>query len=81
MKQSLASLNDYLFAQLERVTNDDLTGEALNTEIQRSKAVTGLASQIVGAASIQLNAIKHADEMGYSVGEKATALLTGTVEE
>ena len=48
MKQSLASLNDYLFAQLERVTNDDLTGEALNTEIQRSKAVTGLASQIAG---------------------------------
>jgi len=81
MKQSLMSLNDYLFSQLERVTNDDLEGEALDQEIQRSKAITGLASQIVSAAAIQLNAIKHADEMGYSLGEKATAMLTGTVEE
>ena len=82
MKQSLASLNDYLFAQLERVTNDDLTGEALNTEIQRSQAVTGLASQIVKSAGIQLNAIKHADEMGYNaVAEKATTAMLVDFEE
>lgn len=81
MKQSLTSLNDYLFSQLERVTNDDLEGEALETEIRRSKAVSGLASQIVSATSIQLSAIRHADEMGYNVGEKAMPLLTGAVEE
>ena len=40
MKQSLASLNDYLFAQLERVTNDDLTGEALNCDISNLQMVS-----------------------------------------
>lgn len=74
-KQSLSSLNDYLFAQLDRVTNEDLEGEDLDAELKRSQAVTGLASQIVKSASIQLNAIKHADEMGYKIGERATAAM------
>ena len=81
-KQSLNSLNEYLFEQLERVTNTDLEGEALDAELKRSQAVTGLASQIVKSAGIQLNAIKHADEMGYNaVAEKATTAMLVDFEE
>jgi hypothetical protein len=81
-KQSLSSLNEYLFEQLERVTNTDLEGEALDAELKRSQAVTGLASQIVKSAGIQLNAIKHADEMGYNaVAEKATTAMLVDFEE
>ena len=36
MRNTLSDLNDYLFEELERLTNDDLTDEQLQTEIMRS---------------------------------------------
>jgi len=35
MKNNLSNLNDYLFEQLDRLTNDDLVGEILREEIER----------------------------------------------
>ena len=36
MKNTLTDLNNHLFAQLEKLGDDDLTGEELNTEIKIS---------------------------------------------
>ena len=47
MKNSLGDLHDYLFAQLERLSDEDLKGEELQQEIVRSKAVSTVASQII----------------------------------
>lgn len=62
MKTTLADLNDFLFKQLESITNSDLEGDKLKEEIERSKAVTNVADTIIDAASLVLQAKKHADE-------------------
>lgn len=63
-KTSLADLNEYLFAQMDALTNPDLTGEELDREIDRSKAMQGLAKNIIDGANIALQAQKHMDEYG-----------------
>ena len=64
---SLSALNNLLFEQLEAVTNPDLKGDELKQEIERSKAVAGIASQVVQGAKIELDAIKFGTEyMDYS---------------
>lgn len=63
-KTSLADLNDYLFAQMDAITNPDLTGEELDREINRSKAVQGIAKTIIDGANVALQAQKHMDEYG-----------------
>lgn len=47
MKNKLGDLNNHLFAELERLSDEDLRGEELDTEIRRAKALTGVASQII----------------------------------
>jgi hypothetical protein len=57
-KNTLLDLNDHLFMQLERLNDDDLTGEQLAGEVERARAMTGLASQIVGTAGLMLKAVQ-----------------------
>lgn len=58
MKNKLTDLNNHLFAQLERLNSEELQGDALSTEIERSKAVTDVAKHIVSNAALQLDALK-----------------------
>lgn len=56
MKNKLIDLNDHMFAQLERLSDEDLKGDKLTEEITRSKAVTGVANQIINNARLALDA-------------------------
>lgn len=56
MKNKLIDLNNHLFAQLERLGDEGLAGEKLAEEINRSKAVGGIAVQIIGNARLALDA-------------------------
>lgn len=60
---NLMALNNHLFEQLERLNDDELTEEQLNKEIQRSKAMTDVASRIDNA-SLGLQAEKLKIEYG-----------------
>lgn len=58
MKNKLIDLNDHLFAQIERLGDENLKGDALSTEINRSKAMAAVAKEVVNNASLALNAHK-----------------------
>lgn len=74
MKNTLGDLNNHLFAQIERLSDEDLEGEALDKEIQRAEAVTKVSSQIIANGSLLLKARTYYDE--WKPGTKIPQLLT-----
>jgi hypothetical protein len=56
MGKTLSDLNDVLFAQLDRLSESDLSGEKLQDEIHRSKAISGVAREVVENAKLALEA-------------------------
>lgn len=62
MKNTLGDLNNHLFAQLERLGEEDLVGEKLSEEINRAKAVSDIATQIIANGSLVLKAKTFAYE-------------------
>ncbi|WP_167596602.1 hypothetical protein [Leeuwenhoekiella sp. ZYFB001] len=59
-KNKLSDLNDHLFAQLERLNDENIKGEDMEQEIRKSKAVTAVAAQIVNNARVTLEAVSLA---------------------
>lgn len=55
-KNRLSDLNNHLFAQIERLGDEGLKGDALAEEIHRSWAVTRVAEQIIRNANLVLQA-------------------------
>lgn len=74
MQNTLGDLNNHLFAQLERLSDEDLKGEQLKEEMARAKAVTGLASQIIANGTLVLKArtlqLEYGGEEDNGGGEK-----------
>lgn len=77
MKTSLIDLNNYLFEELERLNDDEelLSGDNLEKEIKRSKAITSIANAVVSNANVMLNATKYASEMGLEKNEMPKLLM------
>jgi hypothetical protein len=67
MRNTLGDLNNHLFMQLERLNDEELKGEKLTEEIERSKAVATIAKEIVLGSKVILDAKKHADEYGCAI--------------
>lgn len=66
MKNKLSDLNNHLFAQLERLGDEELTGDKLNDEISRAKAVTDVASQVIANANIAVKVQSMLYEYGFN---------------
>ena len=58
MKNRLTDLNDILFAQLERLTDEALEPEQLAQEIERTQSVVQISDRIVDTARLQLEGAK-----------------------
>ena len=58
MKNKLSDLNNHLFAQLERLSDEDLTMEQIDKEVTRGKAINEVAKTIVDNAKLVLEATK-----------------------
>jgi hypothetical protein len=63
MKNKSSDLHNHLFAELERLGNEELKGEALQAEIGRAAAISKIASQTIANGQLVLNAIALASEM------------------
>ncbi len=76
-KHSLQDLNEYLFDELDALTNGDLQGEQLNAEIERSKAIVQVAGRIAGNAAIQIKAAQLMIDQGSATVEKTEETISG----
>ena len=79
MQNTLGDLNNHLFAQLERLGDEDLKGEKLQEEINRAKAVTSVASQIISNGNLLLEAKKTTKDFfdEYGIEAKLPKMLEG----
>jgi len=75
MASVITQLNDYLFDQLNALTNEDKVGEELDEEIKRSKAVAHVASQIINNNNSLIRAVKVQSE--HRSNETMNLLLEG----
>lgn len=60
-QNKLSDLNNHLFAQLERLGEEDLNGEQLKEEINRTKAISEIAKNIIANGTLALNVQKFYD--------------------
>lgn len=64
MKNKLSDLNDHLFAQIERLSDENLTPDQIDVEAKRGAAIVAVADQIVRNAALQVQAAKIAFDGG-----------------
>ena len=62
MRNKLTDLNNLLFAQLERLSDEDLKGDALKEETKRAQAVSSVAKQVIDGGRLSLRAQVAYDE-------------------
>ena len=78
MKNKLTDLNNHLFAQIERLSDEDLKGDELQAEILRSHAITNVAKQIINNGSLVLHAHKAVTDGLIRDGHKMLGSICGT---
>lgn len=62
IRNTLEDLNNHLFMQLERLNDEEIDGEKLQEEINRSKAISEVAKNIIDNGKLVLEAYKFADQ-------------------
>jgi hypothetical protein len=76
MKNTLGDLNNHLFASLERLNDEDIKGDDLKEEIERSKSIASVATRIIENGHLVLKAKKqHEDRM--DANSKLPKMLEG----
>lgn len=63
-KNSLIDLNNHLFAQMERLTDETLTVEQQRLEIEKSKVISLISKDVVEIAKVSLDGFKFVTQEG-----------------
>ena len=75
MKNNLSDLNNHLFSMLEKLEEDKMTDKRLEKELKKAQAICSISSQILKIASVQVSAIKTAEQCGL-LNKDMPALIT-----
>jgi hypothetical protein len=75
MKNRLSDLNDHLFAQLERLSEEGLTPQQIEQEAQRGEAIVALADQIIRNADLTFKAATFVANHGDRFRPALAALI------
>ena len=74
-RQNLGDLNGYLFEQLERLNEPDMSEDELRLEFERSVRVEGVASEIVKVGRLALDAQKAMSSMSDVINPTLPPML------
>lgn len=75
MKNRITDLNDHLFSALERLGDEDLSGDDLAAECKRANAVVDVAGAVLDAGKLALRAAELKAEHGVSSGIELPPML------
>lgn len=64
MKNRLVDLNNHLFAQIERLGEEDMSAEKIDAEVKRTDAIVAVSEQIILNADLCLKAAKLVADHG-----------------
>ena len=76
MKNTLGDLNNHLFAELERLGDEGLTGDELKEELTRAESIVRVSNSIISNANLVLQAEKFKDQK-MDVDLKTPKMLDG----
>jgi hypothetical protein len=62
-RNKISDLRDHLFAQLERLNDEDLTEAKMQLEVQRSKAITAVSSELIESAKMEINFLEATGQL------------------
>ena len=72
MKNKLIDLNNHLFAQIERLSEENMTAEQIEAEAKRADAIVAISDQILAGHKLQLAAVniiaQHGDRFKAQLG-------------
>lgn len=66
-RNKLNDLNDHLFAQLERLGDEDMSPDQIEQEVKRADAIVKVSGQITGIAAQRLSAARLFAEHGSAI--------------
>lgn len=75
IKNTLTDLNNHLFAEMERLNDEDLKGDELDKEIERARAITCVATQIIANGSLALRAEQFKSDVISATEARVPAFL------
>ena len=75
MKNTLADLNNYLFEQLERLNDDEITAEQLDKEIRKTDSIVRVADKIIQNGELAFKTMQHMDEFGYNLKPRPVPVM------
>lgn len=76
-RNRLGDLNNLLFEQLERLSDESLTKDELHQELERTRAIASVSNQIVQNAKLVLDAQKFAVEVNGRSNVDTPRMLEG----
>lgn len=68
-KNKISDLNDHLFAQLERLGDEELSQADIDKEVARAKAMSGISQQIINSNKLVIDAMKLASNGSFTLND------------